>query len=173
MLFQFEKRHAILTTFLTLPTINCGEFIATYNVRWPCYRWRPLLSCWYPCNHESKGVDARGERNHCERRLMPWIQMNILIWLLLCWGLRLRVVCGEGVSRCIEDHAVSSVNLFVICYIGWFCIVFMSLPHIRCLEYFITSSSFINGWRRSHGAFYNFFDVHVVCIWRYIQLAQT
>jgi hypothetical protein len=49
----------------------------------PPYRWRPLLSCWYPCNHESKGVDAREERNHCERRLMPWIQMNILIWLLL------------------------------------------------------------------------------------------
>jgi hypothetical protein len=51
----------------------------------------------------------------------------------------------------IKDHAVSSGNLFIICYIGWFCIVFMSLPHIRCLEYFITSSSFINGWRRSHG----------------------
>jgi hypothetical protein len=62
--YEFEKGRAIPTAFLALPTINCGEFIATYNVRWPCYRWRPLLSCWYPCNHESKGVDAREERNH-------------------------------------------------------------------------------------------------------------
>jgi hypothetical protein len=53
------------------------------------------------------------------------------------------VCVGRGWrSRCIKDHAVSSGNLFVICYIGWFCIVFVSLPHIRFLEYFITSSSF-------------------------------
>jgi hypothetical protein len=31
--------------------------------------------------------------------------------------------------------------LFVICYIGCFCTVFVSLPRIRYLEYFITSSS--------------------------------
>ena len=42
-------------------------------------------------------------------------------------------VCGEeGVSRCIEDHAVSSGNLFVTCYIGWFCTVFVSLPLVEC-----------------------------------------
>jgi hypothetical protein len=55
-------------------------------------------------------------------------------------------VWGRGCwLRCIENHAVSSGNLFVIGYIRWFCTVFVSLPHnhIRYLEYvyFITSSS--------------------------------
>jgi hypothetical protein len=64
---------------------------------------------------------------------MPWIQMNILIWLLLCWGHRLRVVCGEGVSRCIEDHAVSSVNLFVILQWGLH-VLFRTLKPITYYE---------------------------------------
>jgi hypothetical protein len=66
------------------------------------------------------------------------------MWLLLCWSHRLRVVrVGRGCwSRFIENHAVSFGNLFVICYIVWFCTVFMPWPHIhiRYLEYvyFIT-----------------------------------
>ena len=65
-------------------------------------------------------------------------------WALLSGPSVLCCVClWLGGSRCIEDHAVSSGNLFlfVICYIGWFCAVFVSLPHMRFLEYFITSSS--------------------------------
>jgi hypothetical protein len=52
---------------------------------------------------------------------------------------------GECWSRSIENHAVSSGNLFTICYIVWYCTVFVSLPHThnRYLDYvyFITSSS--------------------------------
>jgi hypothetical protein len=68
------------------------------------------------------------QRNQCKGRkeslgketdvLYPDEQFDAIALML---GHRLRVVCGgrgEGVSRCIEDHAVSSGNLFVICYIG-------------------------------------------------------
>ena len=76
-------------------------------------------------------TDARAtikQRNRCNGRkeslgketdvLYPDEQFDAIALML---GHRLRVVCGgrgEGVSRCIEDHAVSSGNLFVICYIG-------------------------------------------------------
>jgi len=31
ILFEFEKGRAIPTAFFALPTINCGDFLATYN----------------------------------------------------------------------------------------------------------------------------------------------
>ena len=92
----------------------------------------------------SKGIDAR---DHWEKKLMLgsrwtfWCDCSyvgatsFVLCVFVCVG-------REWRSRCIKDHAASFGNLFVICYIGWFCIVFVSLPHIHCLEYFITSSSF-------------------------------
>ena len=92
----------------------------------------------------SKGIDAREERNHWDRGLMPWIQMNIAdVIAIRTTGFVLRAfVCvGRGIYvASIEDHAVSFGNMFVIWYIGWFCTVFVPLPHIRYLKYFITSS---------------------------------
>ena len=55
-----------------------------------------------PVQPWSKGIDAKEERFHWERILMLWIQMNILMWLLLCWGHLLRIVCILRGSRCIE-----------------------------------------------------------------------
>jgi len=53
-----------------------------------------------PVQPWSKGIAAREERNHWERRLMPWIQLNILMWLLLCWGHRLReTMCVWGAGH--------------------------------------------------------------------------
>jgi hypothetical protein len=83
-----------------------------------------------PMQPWSKGIDAREDRNHWWRRLMTWIQLNIVDVI--------PIRTTSFVLR--EDHAVSFGNLFVICYIGWFCTVFVSLPHIRYLKYFITSS---------------------------------
>jgi hypothetical protein len=75
---------------------------------------------------------------------MPWIQMNIVdVIAIRTTGFVLRaIVCGErGVYVvAIEDRAVSFGNQFVVCYIGGFCTVFVSLPHIRYLKYFISSS---------------------------------
>jgi hypothetical protein len=83
-----------------------------------------------PMQPWSKGIDAREDRNHWWRRLMTWIQLNIVdVIPIRTTSFMLR-----------EDHAVSFGNLFVICYIGWFCTLFVSLPHIRYLKYFITSS---------------------------------
>jgi hypothetical protein len=50
--FSSSKNRAILTTFLTLPTINCGDFLATYNFK---TNLPLLLSYWCPCNYEVKG----------------------------------------------------------------------------------------------------------------------
>ena len=113
-----------------------------------------------PMQPWSKQIDARGKRNHWKSRLMPWIQMNILMWLFLCWSHRLRIVCGgrRCWSRCIENHAVSFRNLFVICYIGLFCTFFVSLPHndISVISSMCISSLVVlNGWRRRrHGILY-------------------
>ena len=78
-----------------------------------------------------------GKRNWClGSRWTFWCDCSYVgaTGFVLCvWG-------GGWRSCCIKDYAVSSGNLFVICYIGWFCIIFVSLPHIRCLEYFITST---------------------------------
>ena len=110
--------------------------------RRPCDRWRHILSYWCPCNHEAKrslqgkkGIIGKGD--WCLRpRWTFWCDWSYVeaTGIVLC-------VWGEGGSRCIQDHVVSFVNLFVICCIGWFCTVFVSLPHIGNLEYFITSSS--------------------------------
>ena len=52
-------------------------------------------------------------------------------------------------SRFIENHAVSSGNLFVICYIVWYCTVFVSLPHNHNVisSMCISSLAVLNGWR--------------------------
>ena len=68
------------------------------------------------------------------------------VWGRRCW------------SRCIENHAVSFRNLCVICYIGLFCIFFVSLPHNDISVFSnmcISSLLVLNGWRRRrHGILY-------------------
>ena len=108
-LFEFEKGRAIPTAFLALPTINCGDFLATY-------KWRERVSRWL--------------------QIMRWI-------------------------------------LFVICYIGCFCTVFVSLPRIRYLEYFITSSSGEEDVTVDFGMFSKYTLRFVYEQWQHIQLAQT
>jgi hypothetical protein len=65
-------------------------------------------------------------------------------------------VWGRGWFTCIEDHAVSSVNLFVICYMGDF--VLSSCHYLISVISSISSLVVLNG---------NFFDVHVeICAWQ-------
>ena len=97
-----------------------------------------------PMQPWNKGIDAREERIIGKGDWCLGSRWTLLMWLLLgppascCVRL---CVWGEGVYvSAIEDHAVSFGNMFVIWYIGWFCTVFVSLPHIRYLKYFITSS---------------------------------
>jgi hypothetical protein len=55
-----------------------------------------------PMQPWNKGIDAREERNHWERRLMPWIQMNIVdVIAIRTTGFVLRaIVCvGRGGLR--------------------------------------------------------------------------
>jgi hypothetical protein len=131
------------------------------------------LSYWCSCNHEVKGSmqGIIGKRNWClGSRWTFWCDCSYVgaTGFVLC----VFVCVGRGWrSRCIKDHVVSSGNLFVICYIGWFCIVFVSLPHIRCLKYFFTSSSFKRVKKKTSWCILEFFrcthclymKIHTTC----------
>ena len=80
-------------------------------------------------------------------------------------------VWRERVSRWLQ---IMRWILFVICYIGCFCTVFVSLPRIRYFEYFITSSSSEEeDVTMDFGMFSKYTLRYVYEQWQHIQLAQT
>lgn len=98
MLFEFEKRRAICTAFLVLPTINYGELLATNNL----YATLRLMTTII-----DRATDARATMKQTDQ------YKGRKESLLLYWSHRLHVVCvGTGRrSRYIENHTITYGNI--------------------------------------------------------------
>ena len=154
---------------------------------WWIFSYLQLLGDLVTDDDSSWATDVRAtmkQRDRCKGRkeslgketdaLDPDKHFDVI--LLLCWGHRLRVMWG------VWGHVALKImwrapEIFLQ-YVTSGDFVLSSCHYLISEISSISSLVDLNGWRRKrHGAFYNFFDVHVACQLCMtncnIQLAQT